>query len=182
MIYIKLYLAFLKIGFLAFGGGYASLPIIQDSIVNNHSWITTSEMTDIVSISQMTPGPVAVNAATFVGVKMAGVLGGIIATLGIITPAFIILLTLMYFISLGSKLITFNSALRALSSAVAILILFQAIEMFQTSIFIFNSGIKIKIHALVTCILGFILYYKQVSISKIILISALTGILYYFLT
>ena len=87
---VKLYLAFLKIGTFSFGGGYAMLPFIQKEIVEKNNWISSTEFTDIIGISQMTPGPVAINSATFVGYKISGVIGSIVATLGVITTSFIL--------------------------------------------------------------------------------------------
>ena len=75
---VKLYLAFLKIGTFSFGGGYAMLPFIQKEIVEKNNWISSTEFTDIIGISQMTPGPVAINSATFVGYKISGVIGSIV--------------------------------------------------------------------------------------------------------
>ena len=75
MIYLKLFLSFLQIGLFSFGGGYAAMPLIQDQVVSQHGWLTMTEFTDLITISQMTPGPIAVNAATFVGSKIAGVPG-----------------------------------------------------------------------------------------------------------
>ena len=89
---IKLYLAFLKIGTFSFGGGYAMLPFIQKEIVEKNDWISSTEFTDIIGISQMTPGPVAINSATFVGYKINGVIGSIVATLGVITTSFILVI------------------------------------------------------------------------------------------
>ena len=76
MIYLKLFLSFLQIGLFSFGGGYAAMPLIQEQVVTQHGWLTMTEFTDLITISQMTPGPIAINAATFVGSKIAGVPGG----------------------------------------------------------------------------------------------------------
>ena len=89
-ILIRLYLAFLKIGTFSFGGGYAMLPFMQKEIVENNAWISMSEFSDIIGISQMTPGPVAINSATFVGYKVGGIIGSAIATIGVVTPSFIL--------------------------------------------------------------------------------------------
>ena len=78
MIYLQLFLSFLQIGALSFGGGYAAMPLIQAQIVTNHSWLSMSEFTDLVTIAEMTPGPIAVNSATFVGTKIGGVPGACI--------------------------------------------------------------------------------------------------------
>ena len=94
MILIELFITFLIIGVSAFGGGYAVMPLIQNYIVDNHHWITMTELADITSLSQMTPGPIMINAATFVGIKVGGNLGGLIATLGAVLPSFILVLIL----------------------------------------------------------------------------------------
>lgn len=90
MIYLQLFLSFLQIGLFSFGGGYAAMPLIQGQVVTAHGWLTMSEFTDLITISQMTPGPIAVNSATFVGLKIAGVPGAIVATAGCILPSCII--------------------------------------------------------------------------------------------
>ncbi|MDP4152136.1 MAG: chromate transporter [Bacillota bacterium] len=97
MIYLKLFLSFFQIGLFSFGGGYAALPLIQHQIVDIQGWISVSEMTDIVAISQMTPGPIAINAATFVGTKIGGIIGGVVATLGCITPSCIIMMLISWY-------------------------------------------------------------------------------------
>ena len=90
MIYLQLLFSFLQIGALSFGGGYAAMPLIQAQIVTEHQWLSMSEFTDLVTIAEMTPGPIAVNAATFVGTKIAGVPGALVATAGCILPACIL--------------------------------------------------------------------------------------------
>ena len=90
MIYIQLFLSFFQISLFSFGGGYAALPLIQGQVVNVHHWLSMTEFTDLITISQMTPGPIAVNSATFVGIKIAGVPGAFVATLGCILPSCII--------------------------------------------------------------------------------------------
>lgn len=73
MIYLQLFLSFLQIGAFSFGGGYAAMPLIQEQVVTSHRWLSMAEFTDLITISQMTPGPIAVNSATFVGIKIAGI-------------------------------------------------------------------------------------------------------------
>lgn len=90
MIYLELFLSFLQIGAFSFGGGYAAMPLIQDQIVTKHGWLDMAEFTDLITISQMTPGPIAINSATFVGIKIAGVTGALVATIGSILPSCII--------------------------------------------------------------------------------------------
>ena len=90
MIYLQLFLSFLQVGLFSFGGGYAAMPLIQGQVVTTHKWLSMSEFTDLITISQMTPGPIAVNSATFVGIKIAGIPGAIMATLGCILPSCVI--------------------------------------------------------------------------------------------
>ena len=94
MKYWQLFWSFLQIGLLSFGGGYASIPLIQAQIVTRNGWLTAQEFTDLITISQMTPGPIAVNAATFVGVRLAGIPGAIAATLGCAAAPCAVVLTL----------------------------------------------------------------------------------------
>ena len=90
MIYLQLFLSFLQIGAFSFGGGYAAMPLIQEQVVLQHSWLTMDSFSNLVTIAEMTPGPIAVNAATFVGTQIAGIPGAIVATLGCILPSCIL--------------------------------------------------------------------------------------------
>ncbi len=90
MIYLELFLSFLQIGLFSFGGGYAAMPLIKGQVVTGHGWLSMAEFTDLITISQMTPGPIAVNSATFVGTKIAGLPGAFAATLGCILPSCVI--------------------------------------------------------------------------------------------
>ncbi|HWT75837.1 MAG TPA: chromate transporter [Mobilitalea sp.] len=96
MIYLRLLFSFFQIGLFSIGGGYAALPLIQEQVVDINHWLSMSEFTDLITISQMTPGPIAINSATFVGNRIAGLGGSIVATLGCVLPSFIIVLTLAY--------------------------------------------------------------------------------------
>ena len=90
MIYIQLFLSFIQVGMFSIGGGYAAMPLIQSQVVQGHGWLTMSEFTDLITIAEMTPGPIAVNSATFVGIRIAGVPGAMVATFGCILPSCII--------------------------------------------------------------------------------------------
>ena len=87
MIYLQLFFSFLQIGALSFGGGYAAMPLIQEQVVTLHGWLSMEAFTDLVTIAEMTPGPIAVNSATFVGIQIAGPGGAVVATLGCILPS-----------------------------------------------------------------------------------------------
>ena len=92
MIYLELFWSFLKIGLFSFGGGYAAMPLSQEQVVSMHNWLSMAEFTDLITISQMTPGPIAINSATFVGIKIAGIPGALASTAGCILPSCIIVL------------------------------------------------------------------------------------------
>jgi len=126
MIYLKLFLVFVKIGFIAFGGGYAAISLIQDEIVTKFHWLTQTEYLDVISLSQMTPGPIAINTATFVGYKIGGIAGSLTATFSIILPSIILIYLL---ILLNKKLETPKIIQKSLNCAVIILILSAGIKL-----------------------------------------------------
>lgn len=95
----KLFISFLKIGAFSFGGGYAMLPLIRKEIIDVHGWLTTKEFIDILAVVEMTPGPVAVNSATFLGYKVGGILGAIAATVAVVLPSIVIILIIAHFLS-----------------------------------------------------------------------------------
>ncbi|VWL85065.1 chromate transporter [Oceanivirga miroungae] len=165
MIYIKLYLAFLNIGIFSFGGGYATLPLIQKYIVEENHWITMDTMLDLISISQMTPGPIAINSASFVGNKLAGILGSIIATLGVITPQIIILSLFLYFLPSWV-----NKYLKGINAAVVALILIATIKLMKSSLFLYNNIVFYILFLFI-----FVLYYKKIDIIKLIILGGIVG-------
>lgn len=122
MIYLELFWSFLKIGLFSFGGGYAAMPLIQEQVVSSHDWLSMAEFTDLITISQMTPGPIAINSATFVGIKIAGIPGALVSTIGCILPSCIIV---MLIAKLYLKYCTVNmlqSVLNSLRPAVVAMI------------------------------------------------------------
>lgn len=122
MIYVQLFLSFLQIGAFSFGGGYAAMPLIQNQVVELHHWLNLAEFTDLVTISQMTPGPIAINSATFVGTQIAGVPGAVAATVGCVLPS-CILVTLLARIYLKYRnLSIIQGVLRSLRPAVVAMI------------------------------------------------------------
>ena len=96
MVLLQLFLSFMKIGLLSIGGGYAAMPLIQNEAVELHGWLTMTQFADIMTIAEMTPGPIAINSATFVGIQAAGIPGALVATAGCVLPSCIIVLTLAY--------------------------------------------------------------------------------------
>lgn len=122
MIYLQLFLSFLQIGLFSFGGGYAAMPLIQEQIVDTHGWLSMSEFTDLITISQMTPGPIAINSATFVGIKIAGLAGAAVATAGCIFPSCVIVTLLAQIYLKYRNVKTFQSVLDSLRPAVVAMI------------------------------------------------------------
>ncbi len=119
---LTLYWSFFQIGLFSIGGGYAALPLIQNQVVKLHGWLTMSEFADVVTISQMTPGPIAINAASFVGIRMAGIPGAVVATIGCITPSVIISLILAYIYYKYRNLTAIQGAMNGLRPAIVGLI------------------------------------------------------------
>lgn len=122
MIYIDLFLSFFQVGAFSIGGGYVSIPLIQNQVVDTYGWLTLTEFTDLVTISQMTPGPIALNSATFVGTRIAGVPGAIVATLGCILPSCIIVSLLAYLYFKYTDVLVIKEILGVLRPAIVALI------------------------------------------------------------
>lgn len=119
---VRLYLAFLKVGSMTFGGGLAMMPMMQKELGEKRGWITDDELIDYYAIGQSTPGIVAVNVSTFVGYKQAGILGGIIATLGMVTPSLVIISILATLISSIEEYPVVQKALNGVNVSVAALL------------------------------------------------------------
>ena len=133
MIYLQLFLSFLQIGAFSFGGGYAAMPLIQNQVVQLHSWLSQSEFTDLITISQMTPGPIAINSATFVGTRIAGIPGALAATAGCVLPS-CILVTLLAKIYLKYRnLSLLQGVLKSLRPAVIAMIAAAGVSILVTS-------------------------------------------------
>ena len=132
---LQLFLSFFQIGLFSIGGGYAAMPLIQNQIVDLHGWLTMSQFADIMTIAEMTPGPIAINSATFVGIQLAGIPGAIIATLGCITPSCIIVLTLAYVYYRFRGLSVVQGILAGLRPAVVAMIGAAGINLFSMAMY-----------------------------------------------
>lgn len=117
-----LFFSFIQVGLFSVGGGYAAIPLIQEQVVNTHKLLTMAEFTDLITIAEMTPGPISINSATFVGQRLYGTLGAVVCTLGVILPAFFICLTLAYFYYKYKNFSGVQTVLAALRPAVVALI------------------------------------------------------------
>ena len=129
---------FFQIGLFSVGGGYAAMPLIQRQVVDLHGWMTMQEFIDIITISQMTPGPIAINSATFVGIQIAGLPGAIIATLGCVFPSCVIVLTLAWVYFRYRNLSVVQGVLGGLRPAVVAMIASAGISILVTALW--NAG------------------------------------------
>lgn len=129
---LMLFLTFFKIGLFTFGGGYAMIAVIQREIVEKKKWIGQDDFLDIIAIAESTPGPLAINSATYVGYKTCGVLGSVFATLGVVMPSFIIIYAISFFYKkfLALKLVKY--AFMGIQACVAFLILNAGVKMFRS--------------------------------------------------
>ncbi|WP_326512716.1 chromate transporter [Clostridium intestinale] len=134
MILFNLFWSFFKIGLFSFGGGYAVIPLIQTQVVYNNNWLTQSEFTDLITISQMTPGPIAINSSTFVGIRVAGLSGAIIATLGCVLPSCIIMCLLAWLYFKYKHVDMVQGILKSLRPLIIALIASAGISIFTLSI------------------------------------------------
>ena len=134
MIYLELILGFLQVGMFSIGGGYAAIPLIREQALS-HGWLSLAEFTDLVTIAEMTPGPIALNAATFVGTRIAGLPGAVMATLGCILPSCLIVSLLSWLYRKYRSLALMQSALAALRPVVVALIAGAGLSLLKTALF-----------------------------------------------
>lgn len=130
-ILFELFLIFAKIGLFTFGGGYAMLSLIENNCVEKKKWITHDEMMNVTVIAESTPGPIAINCATFVGFKQAGLLGALTATFGMVFPSFVIIYTVSMFLDNFLEITLIANAFKGIKVAVGILVLDAAITMIR---------------------------------------------------
>ena len=135
MIYLELFWSYFQIGLFSIGGGYAAMPLIEQQVVKLHPWLTPVQFADIVTIAEMTPGPIAINSATFVGTMVAGVPGAIVATLGCIVPSCMIVMTLAYLYYRFRGLSIIQGVLAGLRPAVIAMIASAGINLFLTAVY-----------------------------------------------
>lgn len=129
--YVTLFLTFFKIGAFTFGGGYAMIPLIQKEVVDNHKWVTADDILEVIAIAESTPGPIAVNAATFVGYKFGGFWGAFSATLGVVLPSFLIIALLSSLISRFQDYKVVQYAFYGIRAGVLALIVKAMINMYR---------------------------------------------------
>lgn len=174
---IELFISFMKIGALSIGGGYSMLPFIKDEVVTAHRWLTLEQLQDIITISQMTPGPIAVNSATYVGYKVGGVWGSAIATFAVAIVPFILILLIGAFFAKVYEKTTTKNIFKGVKPAVVGLIAAAAWSV--TSESIINAG-AIDIKAVIIFAVSLaVMYFKKIDPIYILLVSAVVGIIVY---
>ena len=179
MLLLKLLWSFFQIGLFSFGGGYAALPLIQSQIVEFHGWLTLQEFTDVVTISQMTPGPIALNAASFVGTRVAGLPGAVVASFGCVLPSLIIVLILAWFYYRYRSLRFMQGILSGLRPAVVALIASAGLSILFLALFgsttLPSSFSEVKIYSIGLFAIGFILM-RRLKLNPILMIMG-SGVL-----
>ena len=169
---LQLFISFLKIGAFSFGGGYAMLPLIEEEVIQVHGWITSSEFIDILAVSEMTPGPIAINSATFLGYKVAGLYGSIVATLAVVLPSFIVVSLLFYFVTKFKDSKYMEWAFSGLRPVVLGLIASAAITVGTTAFLDIKSII-------IFGVLFYLVTFKNTNAILAIILAGVMGILFY---
>ena len=169
---LKLFATFFKIGSFTFGGGYAMIPLIQHEVAEKKKWISDEDILEIVAIAESTPGPIAINSATFVGYRVCGVLGSVAATLGVVLPSFIIILAISFVLSAFQELRAVKYAFMGIRSGVLALVLKALISMFKKCP---KGWVSYIVMSFATAI-GI---FTNVNVFLIIIISALFGLVTY---
>ena len=184
MILWSLFIAYFQIAAMSFGGGYAAIPLIQAQIVEQHQWLTMSQFADLISIAEMTPGPLILNSATFVGQQMAGIPGAVVCTMGSILPPFLIVLVLSWFYMKYRSLKYMQGVLAGLRPVVVALIASAALSLLALALF--DAGVsEIRpenfrwIEALLFIIALVLLRTKKAGPVTVIFGSGIAGLILY---
>jgi len=184
MIYLKLFISFLKIGAFSFGGGYAAMPLIESEVVNTNHWLSAAEFGDLITISQMTPGPIAINSATFVGIRIAGVFGAMAATLGCILPALILVTVIAWLYMKYKKMSMLQSILAVLRPAVVAMIAISGVKILMQAFGLDMMTIKsIRLHMIVIfCVCMVLLVKYNKNPISVMVFAGVLNLLYNVLT
>lgn len=177
---LLLYWEFCKIGLFCIGGGYASMPWIQAAVVDNYHWLTMSEFIDIFTISQMTPGPIGINAATFAGTKIAGLPGSLAATFGFVTPSLLLCLGVTCLLKKYGDISAIKGILNGLRPAVIALMLAAGLSFLYLAIWNVEtmpenlSSFDIK--GIIILVLAFIAVRRKMGVINLLAISGILGL------
>lgn len=177
MIYLQLFLSFLQIGAFSFGGGYAALPLIRHQVVEANGWLQLSEFTDLITISQMTPGPIAVNSATFVGLKVAGIPGAVICTLGCVLPSCILVSLIAKLYLKYRSMDLLQGVLKGLRPAVVALIASAGVDIMASALNIGGEG-RIKLQMAVIFAICLVLLRKKWNPILVMVLAGVMQVIY----
>lgn len=166
----ELFFAFAKVGVLTFGGGYAMIPILERELIDKRSWATNEELMDYYAVGQCTPGVIAVNTATFIGNKLAGVLGGIVATLGVVAPSVVI-------ISLIAGILTNFAEIQAVKSAFGGIRVCVCVLIFNSVLKLFKAAVIDKAALVIFALVMACSFFFGVSPVLLVVFSAVAGII-----
>lgn len=186
MLLVKLFIAFIQVGLFSVGGGYAAIPLIQEQIVNIYGLMTLSEFSDLITVAEMTPGPISINSATFVGMRIAGIPGVLLCTVGCIIPSFCICLLLAHFYYKYRNVNGVQVVLGAMRPAVVALIASAGASILMLGLFqtelqnVVFSDFRV-VEAVIFAVSLFILRRYKTSAIAIILGSGMIGTLIYVL-
>ena len=128
---LSLFITFFKIGLFTFGGGYAMISLIENETVSKKDWLSADELLEIIAVAESTPGPIAINSATYVGYKRAGILGSFFATLGVVLPSFLIIFAISFFVDAFLQINLVANAFKGIQAAVGVLIIRAGIKMLK---------------------------------------------------
>ena len=185
MIYLNLFLGFLKVGCFAFGGAYGAIPLIRD-VVMSYGWLSDEMLTYMIAVSESTPGPIMVNLATYIGSNQAGFLGAVIATLAVVLPSFLIILLVTVSLKTALKNKYVQAVLRGLKPCVIGIVLATGIYMVLGNCLGAFSAIKDNMQAIIVTALLFAVIFgykhfakKKLSPIILIIVSAMVGVVVY---
>ena len=179
MIYFQLFWAYLKIGIFGFGGGYAMLSMIEFEVVDHYGWMSIEEFSDMVALSQMTPGPVSINIATFIGYTIGGFLGSLIATLAIVLPSLLLLVFVLRFLFKNKDNYIVKTTLSSMKPVIAGLIFVAALTMMNPTSFA-DAGLHGSNISVIICAVSFVAtYFAKINPILLIIASGLVGYLVY---
>lgn len=186
MIYLRLFFSFFQVGLFSFGGGYAAVPLIQSRIVEQNGWLTMSQFADLITIAEMTPGPIAINSATFVGQQVAGLPGALVCTFGCVLPSFIVVLILTKLYLKFRNLKAMQGILTGLRPAIVAMIASAGaailmLALFTTDVFHIAEGSVQFVEGGLFLLCLFLLRKFKTSPIAIILGSGVVGTLIYVL-
>lgn len=180
LVFLKLFICFFKVGLFSIGGGYATIPLIQQQVVEQYGWLSQQVFTDIITISQMTPGPLAVNTSTFVGMQLYGVVGAIVATLGCVISGIIISVLLYQYFQTKQESLYIKQIISGLRAVSIGLIAASSITLFKTT-FLLQSNLNMFAILLFLISLWLLRKY-QWNPMIIMVISGAIGFCYYMIT